>query len=83
MKDLDKENCPRVVFNIDKFKRLLKDPPKPMRLLNFQIVMYISLNVPRYERIPSPGQIVRELNMDIKTVSEAITDLKDYGVLED
>jgi len=83
MKDLDEEKRPRLVFDINRFERYLENPPIPIRLLNFPVLMHIIFNAPLYERIPSPEQIAGELKLDIKTVNEAIADLKVCGVLED
>jgi len=81
IKDLDKEEGTRIVYNIDKFKETLENPPKP-KLLNFRVLMYLSLNIPLNGEIPSIGKIANDLKIEIKEVREAIKDLKYYGVLE-
>jgi len=82
IEDLDKEEGTKIVYNIDKFKEVLKNPP-PFKMLNFRLIMYLCLTVPLNGEIPPPGKIANDLKMGIEEVKEAITDLKDWGVLED
>jgi len=85
MKDLDEEEeeeGTRIVCDIEKFKKALENPP--LKILNFQVWMYICLNsFNKNKKIPPLGKIARDLKMGIETVKEAITVLKDFGVLED
>lgn len=83
VKDLDKKEGTRIVFDLDKYKEVLKNPPKPIKILNFQVLMYLFLSVPIDEKIPPPGKISRDLKIEMKTVKETIANLKDYGVLKD
>ena len=83
MKDINEEKGPRMVFDIDRFKRFLENPPRPAMLLNLPVLLYITFNTPLYERIPPLEQIAGDLKMDIETVKETIAELKDCGVLED
>jgi len=76
---LNKEEGTRITFNIDKFKKALENPPQ--KLFNFQVWAYICFSSFN-EVIPSLGRIARDLKLGIETVKEAITVLKDYGVLE-
>jgi len=83
IKDLDKRKGMRIVFDIDKFKRILSNPPTPVRLLNFPVILYLSFNVPfNNGNIPPPEQIARDLKMNIETVKEEIANLKNFGFLE-
>ncbi|MBA7492548.1 hypothetical protein ES702_03111 [subsurface metagenome] len=81
MKDLDKEEGTRVVFDLDKYKEVLKNPPKPLRILNFQVLMYLCLIVPIDEKTPPLRKIARDLKLNFKVVKGAIKDLRDFGVL--
>lgn len=69
-------------FNMDKFKKVFKKS-QALRLLNFQVFMYLCFKSTFNKEIPSFKQISKELGMEIKEVKEAIMNLKDYGVLED
>ena len=83
IKDLDKEEGTRIVFDLDKYKEVLKNPPKPMKVLNFRVIMHLCLTIPINGRIPPLRKIARDLKLDFKVVRRAIKDLKDFGVLEE
>lgn len=83
MKDVNKREGTRIVFDLDRYKEVLKNPPKPIKILNFQVLMYLCLTIPINERIPPPEKISRDLKIEMETVKEAIADLKNYGVLKD
>lgn len=82
MKDLDKEEGMKIVFDNDKFKKSLEDP-LPFKMLKFQVIMYLCQNIPLNGRIPPLGKIANDLKVRIEEVREAIKDLKDCGLLED
>ncbi|MBA7491707.1 hypothetical protein ES702_02255 [subsurface metagenome] len=82
IKDLNEEKGTKIVFNIDKFKEVLENPPL-FKMLNFRLIMYLCLTIPLNGEIPPPGKIADDLKMRIEEVKEAIIDLKDWGFLED
>lgn len=82
MKDLESGQGPgtRVKFDLNKYAEALNKGES--KILNFGMILYLSFNTPPNTNIPPPEQIARDLKMEVKTVKEAIIDLRDYGFLE-
>lgn len=81
IKDLGEEKGTRIVFNIDKIKKVLENPLL-LKSFNLQVLTYLCSNFPINEEIYPLEQIARDFKMEIETVKEEIANLKDYGFLE-
>ena len=70
----------RLVFDLDRVEKVFENPI--LRPFNVQVLLYICFNSFVNEKIPSLGQIARDLKMGVKTVEEEIINLKGFGFLE-